>query len=311
MKEDFLHYLWKYQLFDVSKLISVHGQGVSILKSGIHNHNTGPDFLNSKVEIANQLWFGNVEIHVKSSDWFKHKHEIDENYDAVILHVVWEYDSDIYLKNNTPITTLELKKFVSKDVLNNYHNLSTKKIRWIPCEKELHTIDSFLLNNWLERLFISRLEQKSKSIMLLLSESKNHWEAVLFQLLAKNFGLKVNGESFLKLAKSIPFSVLKKEQNDITRLSALFFGQAGFLSEIIEGKIELGMQIDSSIPVEFEKQTKSKNFLFSNSIDFIYEAFNFDTKIRTKNLNKILKSIGKNKSLTNYFIKFADKGLNF
>ena len=234
MKEDFLHYLWKYQLFDVSKLISVHGHGVSILKSGIHNHNTGPDFLNSKVEIANQLWFGNVEIHVKSSDWFKHKHEIDENYDAVILHVVWEYDSDIYLKNNTPITTLELKKFVSKDVLNNYYNLSTKKIRWIPCEKELHTIDSFLLNNWLERLFISRLEQKSKSIMLLLSESKNHWEAVLFQLLAKNFGLKVNGESFLKLAKSIPFSVLKKEQNDITRLSALFFGQAGFLSEIIE-----------------------------------------------------------------------------
>ena len=143
---------------------------------------------------------------------------------------------NIYLKNNTPITTLELKKFVSKDVLNNYHNLSTKKIRWIPCEKELHTIDSFLLNNWLERLFISRLEQKSKSIMLLLSESKNHWEAVLFQLLAKNFGLKVNGESFLKLAKSIPFSVLKKEQNDITRLSALFFGQAGFLSEIISFK---------------------------------------------------------------------------
>tara|TARA_B110000977_G_scaffold6272_1_gene8812 strand:- start:223 stop:1035 length:813 start_codon:yes stop_codon:yes gene_type:complete len=83
------------------------------------------------------------------------------------------------------------------------------------------------------------------------------------------------------------------------------------LSEIIEDKIDLGMQIDSSILEEFEKQTKSKNFLFSNSIDFIYEAFNFDTKIRTKSFNKILKSIGKNKSLTNYFIKFADKGLNF
>ena len=83
------------------------------------------------------------------------------------------------------------------------------------------------------------------------------------------------------------------------------------LSEIIEDKIDLGMQIDSSIPVEFEKQTRSKNFLFSNSIDFIYEAFNFDKKIRTKSFNKILKSIGKNKSLTNYFIKFADKGLDF
>ena len=83
------------------------------------------------------------------------------------------------------------------------------------------------------------------------------------------------------------------------------------LSEIIENKINLGMPMDSSILVDFENQTKSKNFIFSNSIDFIYEAFNFDTKIRTKSFNKILKIIGKNKSLTNYFIKFADKGLNF
>jgi hypothetical protein len=234
MKEDFLHYLWKYQLFDISNLKTTQNESISILKPGAHNLNSGPDFLNAKIDIENQLWFGNVEIHLKSSDWYLHQHETDKNYDAVILHVVWEYDTDVFIKDNTPIATLELKNIVSKNVLNNYQKLSSKNTQWIPCEKELHTIDSFLLNNWLERLYIERLEDKSKSIAFLLKASKNDWEAVLFQLLAKNFGLKENGDSFLKLAKSIPFSIIRKERNDLTKLSALLFGQAGFLSENIE-----------------------------------------------------------------------------
>ena len=234
MKEDFIHYLWKYQLFDISNLTTTQNESISILKLGAHNLNSGPDFLYAKIDIDNQLWFGNVEIHLKSSDWYLHQHETDKNYDAVILHVVWEYDTDVFIKDNTPIATLELKNIVSKNVLNNYQKLSSKNTQWIPCEKELHTIDSFLLNNWLERLYIERLEDKSKSIALLLKASKNDWEAVLFQLLAKNFGLKVNGDSFLKLAKSIPFSIIRKERNDLTKLSALLFGQAGFLSDNVE-----------------------------------------------------------------------------
>ncbi|MDB9937465.1 FAD-dependent monooxygenase, partial [Candidatus Pelagibacter sp.] len=83
------------------------------------------------------------------------------------------------------------------------------------------------------------------------------------------------------------------------------------LSEIIQNKIDLGMQLDSSILNEFEKKTKNKNFLFSTSIDFIYEVFNFDKKIRSKSFDKILKIIGKNKNLSNYLIKLADRGLNF
>jgi 2-octaprenyl-6-methoxyphenol hydroxylase len=83
------------------------------------------------------------------------------------------------------------------------------------------------------------------------------------------------------------------------------------LSQIIQNKIDLGMQLDTSILSDFEKETKSKNFLFSNGIDLIYEVFNFDKKIRNKNFNNILKVLGKNKSLMNFFIKVADKGLNF
>jgi hypothetical protein len=234
MNEDFLHYVWKYQLFSVHDLKTTIKEDLIILKTGIHNHNSGPDFLNSQLKIDNQLWVGNVEIHLKSSDWYAHHHEIDANYDAVILHVVWEDDATIFMKNNKPLPVLVLKDFVFNSALNNYRNLFSAKQRWIPCETEITFVDSFTLENWKERLFFERLERKSIEMNQLLIENQNDFEAVLFQLLAKNFGLKVNGDAFLALVKSFDFSVLRKVRFDEQQLSALLFGQAGFLEEIIE-----------------------------------------------------------------------------
>jgi 2-octaprenyl-6-methoxyphenol hydroxylase len=82
------------------------------------------------------------------------------------------------------------------------------------------------------------------------------------------------------------------------------------LSQIIDSKIELGIQLDSLILDEFEKKTKDKNFVFSNAIGLIYEIFNFDKNIKNKNFDKILKTIGKNKNFNNYFVKLADTGFN-
>ena len=82
------------------------------------------------------------------------------------------------------------------------------------------------------------------------------------------------------------------------------------LSQIIDSKIELGIQLDSLILDEFEKKTKDKNFVFSNAIGLIYEIFNFDKNIKNKNFSKILKTIGKNKNFNNYFVKLADTGFN-
>jgi hypothetical protein len=234
MNEDFLHYVWKYQLFSVHDLKTTTKEDLTILKIGSHNFNSGPDFFNSQIKIDNQLWVGNVEIHLKSSDWYVHHHEIDENYDAVILHVVWEDDATIFMKDNKPLPVLVLKDFVFKSALNNYRNLFSAKQRWIPCEKEINSVDYFTLDNWRERLFFERLERKSDDMNELLVANQNDFEAVLFQLLAKNFGLKVNGEAFLNLAKSFDFSVLRKVRSDEQQLSALLFGQAGFLETVIE-----------------------------------------------------------------------------
>lgn len=234
MTEDFLYYVWQYKLFSNSILQTTDKQEIVVKKTGLHNKNEGPDFLNAHLEIDNQLWVGNVEMHVKSSDWYLHKHEEDVNYDAVILHVVWEYDVAIYMKNNKSLPTLELKNVVDKNLLKNYNSLVYQKQNWIPCENQISSINDFMLNNWLERLYFERLEKKSLEIKELLQQSSFDFEAVLFQLLSKNFGLKINGGAFLQFARSLDFSVVRKVRFDENQLSALFFGQAGFLEEEFE-----------------------------------------------------------------------------
>jgi len=242
MNEDFLHYVWKYQLFSIHNLKTASKEDLIILKIGHHNQNSGPDFLNAQLKIDDQLWVGNVEIHLKSSDWYVHHHEIDENYDAVILHVVWEDDATVFMKNNEPLPVLVLKDFVFTTALHNYRNLFSAKQRWIPCEKEIYSVDNFTIENWKERLFFERLERKSLEMNQVLVENQNDFEAVLFQLLAKNFGLKVNGEVFFSLVKSFDFSILRKVRFNEHQLAALIFGQAGFLEEVVEEEYHLQLK---------------------------------------------------------------------
>lgn len=242
MQEDFLHYVWKYKAFSTSSLKTTKGEDVVIKQLGQHNHNSGPDFFNAQINIDGQLWAGNVEIHIKSSDWYHHNHEKDNAYDNVILHVVWEHDTDIFRKDNSKIPTIELKKYVENSLLKSYKALMQSK-SWINCEKDFQEVDDFLLNNWLERLFIERLERKSNDISDLLKKSNNDWEAVLFKMLLKNFGLKVNGETFLSLANSINYSIVRKLQHSILDMEALLFGQVGFLDEDIQDTYYLELKL--------------------------------------------------------------------
>ena len=241
MQEDFLHYIWKHKAFNTSQLKTIKGDFVFINQLGQHNHNAGPDFFNAQLTIAEQLWAGNVEIHIKSSDWYVHHHEVDKAYDNVILHVVWEHDTEIFRKDNSEIPTLELKHYVDKSLIDNYQKLMLSK-SWINCEANFAEVDDFLFNNWLERLYIERLERKSEDILQLLKASNNNWEAVLFKMLTKNFGLKVNEEPFLSLANSFEFSIVRKLQNDALDLEALFFGQADLLNDEVQEVYYLGLQ---------------------------------------------------------------------
>ena len=230
MQEAFLHYLWQFKKFQLLDLKTTQGQHITVINSGQHNRLSGPDFFAAQLKIDNQLWAGNVEIHIKSSDWYVHHHEKDSAYQNVILHVVWEHDADVFRKDNTALATLELKHYIDTKLLDNYYHLFSKKQTWINCENEFGDTPEFLLQNWLERLYVERLERKSVVIVDLLEQSKNNWEAVLFIMLAKNFGLNINGDAFFSMAQSLDFSVVRKHQSKPNELEALFLGQSGLLN---------------------------------------------------------------------------------
>ena len=336
MKEDFLHYLWKFKKFDISSLKTSNGEDITIVNVGQYLQLAGPDFFNAQITIGNQKWAGNVEIHIKSSDWYIHHHERDEAYDSVILHVVWEHDTEVFRKNNTEIPVLELKNYVSKETLEKYQSLLTPK-SWIYCEKQLEAINEFKVNNWKERLFFERLERKSINIQELLVQTNQDWEAVLFCLLAKNFGLNTNGELFLKIAQSIPFSVFRKESFELENIEALLFGKAGLLNIEKEDRyfknlhtrfnyLEHKFQLEQSVfePVQFFKHRPdnfptirlsqlanvyhSQHNLFSkvinaNSIESIYDFFRVSVSNYWQNHYQFDKeSPKKNKMLSKSFI---------
>jgi len=181
-------------------------------------------------------------MHLKSSDWFVHQHEKDPNYDAVILHVVWEYDIPVFYSNQDQIPTLQLSDFVNKSILDSYYALFSKKSAWILCEDTIGKTDPFILESWIHRLYFERLEKKSLFIFDLLEHTNNDWEAVLFYLLAKSFGMKLNGQAFFNLARSFDFSILRKCRNRKGAIEVLLMGQAGFLDELFEEREYLTMQ---------------------------------------------------------------------
>ncbi|MDO6473074.1 DUF2851 family protein [Maribacter sp. 1_MG-2023] len=236
MKEDLLHFIWKYKKYPINQLVSTSGEEVHVVSTGMHNHLSGPDFFNAQIELNGQLWAGNVEIHIKSSDWYAHHHQDDTNYDNVILHVVWEDDIAVYRKDGSEIPTLSLKEYIPLVMLNNYQNLfDSKNYKFINCENEFKEVDEFIKNNWLDRLFVERLEQKSIFIKELLDFTNNDWEQVLFLMLLKTFGSKINREVFIEIGKSIDFSIIRKLNDKPLQMESLFLGQANLLSTTIEG----------------------------------------------------------------------------
>lgn len=230
MKEVFLHHVWQYQKLN-SKTLKTHcNKSITVLNPGVVQTQSGPDFFNAQLVIDGQKWAGNIEIHIKSSDWYAHQHQEDERYDSVILHVVWEHDIDIFRADESVIPVLELKNIVDSNLFLSYNNLMQPK-SWLFCEKDIHKIPAFTLDAWQERLFFERLESKSKQIEQLIIDLKSDWEAVLFALLAKNFGSNTNGNLLMQMALSLDFSLVRKEMQNPHSLEALFFGRINLLDD--------------------------------------------------------------------------------
>ena len=228
MTERLLHFIWQFQYFNKSELTTSAGELVQVLFAGQYNTNQGPDFSDAKIKIGKTTWAGTVELHIKTSDWKKHNHQSDTNYNNVILHVVWEDDtsSSSVLKKIIPV--IELKDRVSKILLQRYEELMNAT-SFIPCEKSINTVRDITWKSWKDRLLVERLLRKSKIVETHLQQNNYHWEETFWWLLAKNFGMKVNAEAFEAIAKSVSINILAKHKSQIHQLEALLLGQAGLL----------------------------------------------------------------------------------
>jgi hypothetical protein len=232
MNEDFIHYLWKFKKLSGMPLHTTAGELVVIKNLGMHNHHAGPDFFNAQVHIGKQLWAGNVEMHLKSSDWYAHGHDDDPAYDNVILHVVWTHDAEISRRDEVHIPVLEVSNYIAKELIAGYQQLfAVKNNQFINCDNQLASVDGFRTMQWFEKLFIERLEQRALRIQVLLLQQQNNWEAVFFQLLCRSFGTKVNADAFENLSRSIEQQSLRKLAKDAFQLEATLLGQAGLLEE--------------------------------------------------------------------------------
>lgn len=231
MNEEFLNYIWQNKLIEYKKLsINYSNEKITIIDVGTRNFDSGPDFFNARIKIGNTIWAGNVEIHVRSSDWRVHNHQNDDAYDNIILHVVLEDDSPVYRKNGKKIPTIELKDKFNSQILSTYKSF-IESSNWIPCEQQIANIDRFTQFAWLDSLCIERLEVKAKGIAHDLKNTNQDFLEILYRQLGRNFGFNTNADAFELLTKSLPFSILGKHINRIDQLEALLYGQAGMLNK--------------------------------------------------------------------------------
>ena len=299
MKEEYIHYIWKYGTFDASGLLTTEGEEIEILSKGMLNSNAGPDFLNAKIKIGKTIWAGNVEMHLRSSDWERHLHQNDPAYDNVILHVVVMHDKDILNSKGNTFPTLSLSSRISTDHFGQYKKLVGNK-ESIACSELVGSIDPFIVNTMKEKAVVNRLERKTKIHLEDLERTGNDWQQLLYEMLAGNFGFKINSAPFEELAKRTPLNILLKHINDPLQIEAIVFGQAGFLESEIDEKYPVSLKRE----YQFLKQKYDLKPLSLSSWKFMrMRPANFPT-IR---LAQFAAYLIKNRGLTEFDFKGFNK----
>lgn len=233
MPEIVLHYIWEKCLWAGFDQQTTDGRTVEILSVGEHNRDAGPDYSHARVRIDGKEWVGNIEIHVQSSDWTKHRHHLDKAYDNVILHVVRTADKPVWNAKGELVPQCELRYPSDKDYLSGLFASAQQMdsaVGRIGCAEQLIHEPGLITDGWRKTLLYKRLECKRASIMRLLEITKGSWEHALYISLARNFGFHTNSVPFEELAINTPLSYLQKHRNSLFQLTAILMGQAGFLT---------------------------------------------------------------------------------
>lgn len=224
--ERLLHYVWKHKLLPLKALLTTDGEALEIIDPGLANANAGPDFFNAKVRIGQTVWAGNVEIHMRSSDWFRHGHDTDEAYDNVVLHVASVIDGDVTTASGKRLPQLQLD--IPADLHLRYETLQ-KTEDYPRCHRIIPKIEPFKAHAWMDTLLAERLTERAGQVERRLHDTRGNWEWALFVTLARNFGFGLNGDAFETWARQIPLDKIGKHRDELFQLEAIFLGMAGLL----------------------------------------------------------------------------------
>ena len=257
--EQLLHYVWKHKLLPLSELKTTDGHCVEVIDPGLHNRNAGPDFFNAKVRIGGTLWVGNVELHLRSTDWYQHGHDRDSRYNNVVLHVVEEADTEVLTEDGHYLPQLVLQ--VPSQIQEHYEELLHCD-RYPPCYQIIPNLSTLLVHSWMAALQTERLEQKTEAIRQRAERSGGSWEDAYFQTLARNYGFGINSEAFEQWAQCIPLGAVGKHRDDLFQVEAIFMGQAGLLEE-------------SSIPERYRANAMNEGYFMRLRNEYLYLQHKF------------------------------------
>ena len=232
MKEEFLHFIWENKLFHADSQLTEDGEPLRIVNPGRHNTHAGPDFFDARIQIGDTLWAGNIEIHLKASEWNRHGHHTDPAYRNTILHVVALSDIEVFNDLGSKIPALVIRW---PDWITRNYEMLVRSHDWIACASFLYQVDPFKIKFFLNGIVIERLTQKIDVIGKLLSETRDDWGETFYCMLARSFGLRENALPFEMLARSLPQSILAHHHDSLFQIEALLFGQAGLLGDELFG----------------------------------------------------------------------------
>ena len=269
--ERLMQFVWQHRLGVDTNTLTADGRRVRIIDQGRLNTDAGPDFFNASVQIGDETWAGNVEIHVRASDWYRHHHDTDPAYDSVILHVVQHDDAPVYRKNGTVIPQMVMH--CSPDAAKRCNMLLNHAPTTLPCVNTIKSLPHIYHTDWLTALAMERLYKKSTRIHDIVAQTGGHWEGAAYVTLARGLGFGLNSEPFETLAKNLPLKFLNRHHDELQTVEALLFGQAKLIPDPSDGEnpyaSRLRMEFDfmarkfglSPVPLSWKMaRTRPQNF---------------------------------------------------
>lgn len=226
--EKLLHYTWKHKFLPLGTLTTTDGKKLEIVNPGLSNMDAGPDFFNAQVKMDGVMWAGNVELHLRASDWYKHGHQDDPAYDNVILHVVTEADMEVTTHAGKQLPQLEIS--IPEKLKADYHQLLTT-MDYPRCHRLIPQFDRLKVHAWMDALLDERITERAGLVLQRWETAGHDWEKAYLITLARNFGFSLNGDVFERWARIMPFYACAKHRNNLFQIQALFLGVAGLLDK--------------------------------------------------------------------------------